>query len=211
MKSIAAAVILVISGFTLQAAPHPLRVGVFGSNIGQSANSNESGWSGGTGISASYDWSSRWSTEFSVAQEKHLILLTRFVGSTINGLPAYLPTTSFEKYTTRPIDLVARYSVVNATRFTPFIGAGLHHVAAPDTHPSGIQIPVVPNGSNQSQPVHESRFPDANNGEVVAGVAFAITPRVRIEAGARRLLTSDREQNAFDPLTRAMAGLSVRF
>jgi Outer membrane protein beta-barrel domain len=188
------------------------QITVFGSDIGGSRNHNKGeSWSGGAGIALAYAWSPRWSLDLAAASENHRLLLTRFVPLVINGQTVFAPPTFLEFHRTYPIDLTARYSFPGTDRWRPFAAVGFHHVSAPNTHPSSIQIPVIPRAPGDPKTVHEGSFSDANDAELIAGVDFRITQRLHVEGGVRRLVANSRQKDAFDPLTRAVVGLSWSF
>lgn len=80
------------------------------------------GWSGGFGIAVDHHFNAHFSTELSIAKERHIAgpaLVYTPQGSVIEG-PHRVSTT--------PIDLVAAYHFISETRWRPYIGVGQRFV-----------------------------------------------------------------------------------
>src|SRR5262249_10965842 len=94
-----------------------------------------------------------------------------------------------ETVTTYPIDLTARYHWRNDARWKPFLGAGLHYIAAPNVD-------------------RQFRYQNHLTAIVTGGVDYQLRPSFGTFLEAKQLL-GDREN--YDALLRFSAGVSWRF
>jgi len=173
-----------------------------GSNVG-----------GGAGIAFSYVFAPRWSAQVSVAAQEHRDVFTRFTTLITGprGIVTYVPVTSVETVRTYPVELLAKYHFENGSRWTPFLGAGMRYVGAPNVPSStfGIVPTPVPGAPGVISLDNGSHFGTRMSAEVAGGVALRLTPSVSLDLEGRRLLRSDGV--AYDPVNRAVIGVSWRF
>jgi outer membrane protein W len=89
------------------------QLSVFTSNLafGQSSTTGSQS-RGGIGLALSRAWTPRWSTEISVAAERHRDAYGLF-------------SSVF------PVDLTAQYRFTNGSRWTPYLNAGFRYVSSP--------------------------------------------------------------------------------
>jgi hypothetical protein len=176
------------------------------------SHSQGSDVSGGAGLAFSYVFAPQWSAQLSVAAQEHRDVFTRSVQVVTdpNGTVLYAPVTTVENVRTYPIELLGKYHFLNESRWTPFLGAGVRYVQAPDVPsqfqfvtppPSGIGVPTLFTGG--------ARYGNRTSAEVAGGVALRITPKLSLDLEARRLLRSDGV--AYDPVNRGVIGVSWRF
>jgi len=208
----------VLCAASVAVAGEPARhfeVALYGSDVAsvQSAN-NVSGLAGGLRIGGSLAFSQQWLLQVAVALEKHRLTVGRFVAINDPGTPytTYEPVTMRETYRSLPIDVVAIRRFKPNQRWQPFATLGFHHVTAPNTHPSGVHIPIstIP-GDPAVVPLKETVFRDVNDAELAAGVHVQLTRRVGAEGGVTQLLTGSRSQDQFDPRTRVTIGVTWLF
>ena len=182
---------------------------LFTTDLGYSSTADQSIWKGGAGLAYRYDLSPRVSASLSVAAEQHQAIITVF-STAINGSPAPLPATSIMKLRTWPVELLTRYSFLTASRWTPFVGAGLRYISAPDVPGASVVIPVIPGTAGGPQFVHSTVFPNTTNAEVLGGLSLRLSPRLALEASLHHTL--EKHTNApFDPQNRTAIGLSWKF
>ena len=177
------------------------------SNLGFGESNGQSQWSGGVAIALSRAWSQRWSTELSVAAERHQGLYTMFELQPHQSADLLLPVTQRRSFRVFPVDLTSQYRFSNSSRWTPYIFGGVRYVAAPAGEHSNASI-VSPNGL---QPV-TAGFTfggDRTSAEVGIGTSLRITPHFGLRFDATRLLRSD-EVN-YDPRVRTAFGVNWRF
>jgi outer membrane protein W len=160
----------------------------------------------GAGIGMAHDWNSHWTTELSIAAESRQILSTRLI--TVNNpsgnTPLNVPVTENASVQSVPIDLTTRFRFANTSRVTPYLGAGVRYVRAPQN----IQRLIVI-GNGPLVPVTLLPYSDRTSGEVAGGLTVRLTPHIGVEADVKRLLRSDNVP--FDSLTRTSVGLNFSF
>jgi outer membrane protein W len=177
------------------------------------SSSTGSNVSGGTGLAFSYVFARQWSAQLSVAAQEHKEVITRFTTILVDpqtGTTVFAPVTTVEKVHTYPVELLARYHFLNGSRWTPFLGAGVRYVQAPDGAyglPAAIPPPTI--GGPPTFFSNGPTYHDRTSAEVAGGVALRITPAVSLDIEARRLLRS--EGVRYDPINRAVIGVSWRF
>ncbi len=188
-KSISPAVSLGLSmvfavAFPLLAEePGTRQLSFFLSDIGYEGGSGVSSHhTGGGGLALSYWQTGNLSYELSVSREQYQThaLLYDGNGVVIGRLGGLEHTT--------PIDFDVRYHFNTEGRWQPYIGIGAHYLHAPRSL------------------VVDNRF----GPEAAAGVFFRISPRLRLQLGARQLLSSN-AQPSWDPGFRPIIGLSWKF
>jgi outer membrane protein W len=192
MKPRFIALLLLAVATTAAADDH---ISVFISDIAHSESEFGSQWNGGAGIAYSHSWSSRWSSELSVADERRHAPVTTF-------LAGGFPVTHLERVDTYPVDLMTHYRFANDTRWMPYVGAGLHYIHAPSRYNQGPYGPITLGGTTLS-------YSDRMSAEVGAGVAFRITPHFGLQFDAKRQLRN--KSVPFDPLSRGFVGASWKF
>jgi hypothetical protein len=164
------------------------------------------GISRGAGIGMAHDWNVHWTTELSIATQSRQLLNTRFI--TVfdpNGnFPLTAPVTERVGVHSYPIDLTTRYRFENSSRVTPYLGAGVRYVRAPQDISRSILV-----DSGPIYPVTLEPYSDRVSGEVAGGLTLRLTPHIGVEVDMKRLLRSDAVP--FDSLTRSSVGMSWRF
>lgn len=156
---------------------------------------------GGVGIAYSHAWSSRWSTEASMAFERHHMQATQFLPVVVNGKISVVPVTAPERVDTFPFDLMMHYSFANSSRWTPRIGAGVRHVSSPDV--------TVPATIIAGQPIILEHPSSRLSAQLEAGALLRLTKNFGLDFNVKRLVRSDAVP--FDPLTRGAAGVSWKW
>lgn len=168
--------------------------------------------SGGAGLAFSYVFARQWSAQLSIAAQEHRDVFTRFTPvATPEGTVLFAPLSTVETVRTFPVELLGKYHFFNESRWTPFLGAGVRYVQAPNI-PSTFQT-FVPEPIGSAAPgtlfVSGPRYGTRTSAELAAGVALRITPSLSLDLEARRLLRSD--GLPYDPVNRGVIGLSWRF
>jgi hypothetical protein len=133
----------------------------------------------GSGYGAAFRhlWSPHLATQISVGSERHDLRATSFFIFPNPGPPDFVRVTS--------IDLEAQYQYLNATRFKPYLGAGVRHVNGPRDRS------------------------DRMSAEITGGLIFVVSPHFGIWVDSKALLR-DRSVN-WDPAFKTNAGLALRF
>ena len=122
-----------------------------------------------------------------------------------NGSSAtFAPVTERVDVQSYPIDLTTRYRFANTSRVTPYLGAGMRYVRAPQNINRLVFV-----GNGPLFPVTLAPYSDRFSGEVAGGLTARLTPHIGVEVDVKRLLRSDAVP--FDSLTRTSAGLTFRF
>ena len=161
------------------------RVSAFVSDVGH-----------GTGLAFAHAWSPRWSTELSWSDERRNARVTTFSTSAP-------PVTNVQKVHTNPMDLMMRFHFRNDTRWQPYVGAGVHYVAAPNgilKYPNSI-FPLPVTAGHQ--------YDNRTTAQIGGGVMFQVTPHVGLQFDLKQLL--DAETVPFDSQTRGSFGVSWKF
>ena len=140
-------------------------------------------WPGGFGVSFERMFAERLSLQGAVAYERHRTY-TYVVED--NGSITPVPR---ENLRTLPIEVTARYHWLNDTRFKPYLGLGVHYVAAPNTDA-------------------RFRYQDHVDGLVGGGFVFMLKPSLGLLLEGRAIV-GDREP--YDPPFKVAAGVSWRF
>lgn len=175
------------------------------------SSSRGSDVSGGTGIAFSYALTRQWSAQLSISAQEHRTYVTRFTSLVTlpDGGTTLVPVTTSEKVNTYPVELLGRYHFTNESRWTPFLGAGVRYVGAPDVPPS---LPIFVPGIGNTPGTTFSTGPGYHNrlsGELAGGVSLRITKAVSLDLEARRLLRS--EGVNYDPVNRGVIGVSWKW
>ncbi len=135
---------------------------------------------GGGGVSVMHFFKPAFSTEFSVGVERQHYLQP-IVYYTPTPQPPYLfyRRTTFTSY---PVDAVAQYHFLNSTRWTPYLGLGVHYANGPHSFDIDPQI--------------------------AGGVLFRITPTFALRFDARQLLGNNSQD--WNPAFKPFVGVSWR-
>lgn len=172
-------VLFAVPSFAQQSS-NPLQLSVFATNLGYTqSTATGSNWSGGLGAALEYRWNRHWALELQIASEQHT---SRFVRIDQNG--GF--TADVRDVTTYPIDLLAHYRFDNASRWQPFVGAGVRHVLS---------------SSNQ--------LGDQTLLEIDGGVHFMITPSLSLRLDAKHTLVDD--NGHFDAGLKPSIGFGWKF
>jgi outer membrane protein W len=139
-------------------------------------------WTGGGSLSLNHFWSPRFSTELAAGAQRD------YSGGVTFNRDGSVSGKQFFGYTTYPIDVLAQYHFRSATRWQPYVGAGLHYVRSPRGF-TGV--------------VHEI------DSQIDGGVVFNLSSRLGIVFDAR--LAPRRESSNWDPIFRPGVGLSWKF
>ena len=140
------------------------------------------------GAAFHHDWTPRFAAGLSVAAEDAEIAYC--VGGILTP-----ERCNYVNVRTYPIDLTARFQFPNDTRWTPYVGAGVRYVAAPDLTPEESGI-VVDGYSDEISP------------EIVGGFEFVISGPFALTVEVKGLL-GDAED--YDSSLKVAAGLGWRF
>lgn len=167
--------------------------------------------SGGLGIALGHRWNEQWSTELSIAGDRHRMPVTIFRATADpagNSVP--VPVTETASLRTYPVDLLTNYHFLTMSRVSPFVGAGVRYVRAPhfDGGVANTTIITTPPATD-FVPVRVTSFDDRLSPELAAGLSVRLSPGMNLNVGAERLLRGDRI--AYDPRTRARIGIDWRF
>ena len=180
MRKLTFAFALLLLSLPLAAQQSDLRVSAFVTGIDSAKRVDTDG----AGISLEYRALERWSVELAVAEEQHQFLLPV---PDPNLLASWIA--QYERKSSHPVDLVARYHFVNSTHWEPFLGAGMRYVAGPTTTMSG-------------------KLDNRTSAEVTGGVYYNLSSRLALRVEAKRLL---REEVSYDRAFKPSFGVSFRF
>jgi outer membrane protein W len=175
-RSLLAAVLFLLTAAGAAAGEHPQRLSVF------TVNPSTDG-TGGAGLSYSYGFTPRWSAEFSAAVQRHInyLQLTYRLPPPPGTPPVYFK----RSVTTYGYSALLVYRRENASRFTPWIGAGIHHVPAPQFTGALVVVPSIP-----GPPASEDEV-SRTSAKVAVGLELRLTERLGVRAGVERLLRND--------------------
>ena len=206
--TIVAALIAVMStGAAFAQEAGKTQISLATSNVSFGRSNHGSEWSGGIAVALARAWSPRWSTELSVAAERHQALFTHFEVLPLEPLGSIVPVTAPRSFKVFPVDLTTQYRFANSSRWTPYILGGVRYVAAPagDNVTAGVPTP------NGFKAVNGGfRFDgDRTSAELGAGTLLRLTPHFALRFDAISLLRSD-EVN-YDRRMRASVGISWTF
>ena len=140
------------------------------------------------GAAFHHDWTPRFAGGISLAAEESEIAYC--VGGILTP-----ERCNYVNVRTYPIDLTARFQFPNDTRWTPYVGAGLRYVAAPDLTPE-----------ERNTVGHD--YSDEFSPEVVGGFEFVISEPFALNVEVKGLL-GDAED--YDSSFKVAAGLGWRF
>jgi hypothetical protein len=157
-----------------------------------------------TGMSLAFHVSPRLSLSAAVSQQRYPQEFMEFKRITTPDGTTFAPEMRLGNYTSRPVDIQARYEFASESRWTPRIAAGMRYVRAPEIRyappeANGL-IPVT------AEPVLVRRL----SAEIGAGMAFRMTQRTGVFVDVNRLVRSTGVK-WHDPLTRGAFGVSWRF
>ena len=147
--------------------------------------SQDAQWPAGFGVEYQRMIAQRLSLDAAIAYERHVSYpYVVDAGGFINMVPR-------AHFNTMPIDLTARYHWLNDTRWRPYLGGGVHYVAAPHIHLDPGFL-----------------YKDHVDAQLDGGVVFLLTPAVGVMLDGR-VNGGDRE--SYDAVYKISAGLSWRF
>jgi hypothetical protein len=160
-----------------------LQVSVFATDVSFSySEGSGSNLDGGIGAALEYRWNRHWALELQVTREDRDRTLMR-----IDPLDPSEPPFTRLHGTAYPIDLLAHYRFDNASRWQPFVGAGIRYERSPFRE------------FDQNRTVFE----------IDGGVHFMMTPALSLRLDAKQLLTDD--NGHFDSSIRPSIGLGWKF
>lgn len=203
-----AAAVLICAATAFAQDAGKTQLSVTTSNLGFGESNGQSQWSGGFAVALSRAWSPRWSTELSVAAERHKGLYTMFEQQAFQPIGTVVPITVKRSFRVFPVDLTTQYRFTNSSRWTPYLFGGVRYVAAPAGNNSSAAIPT---SSGAFMPVTAGFMfgGDRTSAEIGAGTSLRITPHFGLRFDATRLLRSN-EVN-YDPRLRTAFGVSWKF
>jgi len=175
-------VVCVLFAIPLFAQQSEIQVSVFATDPGYAqSQSTGSNFTGGIGAALEYRWNQRWALELQVSREERDRTLVR-----IDPDPVVPPVQRLQG-TAYPIDLLLHYRFENASRWKPFLGAGVRYERS----------------AFRQFDENRTLF------EVDGGVHFMITPALSLRLDAKQLLADD--NGHFDSSIRPSIGFGWKF
>ncbi|HSP33701.1 MAG TPA: hypothetical protein VLU46_05235 [Thermoanaerobaculia bacterium] len=201
-------IVAILLATTAASAADTTQLSLFTSNLGAVHSSGYTRYTGGAGIALAHAFTTRWSAELRVAAEQHWKDVTAAIPAT-----PYIPVPMRVKFRVYPIDLLAKYSFPNQSRWTPYVSGGVRYVNTPAIHRADLCVgmPDSPCSQWTSVPFQRASNPvsDRFDAQLGIGTNVRITPRFGLCFDANALLRSD--DVSYDPLVRPSFGVNWRF